>query len=154
MPQPLSLAGGGSGTLLVLHHTRTLLHACPGGVVLKVEQVLCVPSQRSHPGVEVRALEVGHGLKTLLPHGVLLIQNWEKRDRQCCCSGKAVSHKEVRVMCTISSTPVLGLLPMMDPNHGYVGSKGIITLTSHWSMPWAWTVGNGRPKHPRHSQDG
>jgi hypothetical protein len=30
--------------------------------MLEVEQVLCVPSQQSHPGVEVRALEVGHDL--------------------------------------------------------------------------------------------
>jgi hypothetical protein len=63
---------------------------CPGGVVLEVEQVLHVLGQRSHPDVEVRALEVGHGLKTLLPHGVLLISNREKRDRQCCSSGEVV----------------------------------------------------------------
>jgi hypothetical protein len=36
--------------------------------------------------VEVRTLEVGHGLKTLLPYGVLLILNWEK----CDSSGEAV----------------------------------------------------------------
>jgi hypothetical protein len=90
MPQPLNLVSGGSGTLLVRSQTRTLLYACPGGVVLKVEQVLHVPGHRSHPGVVVRALEVGHGLKTLLPYGVLLISNQEKRDRQCCSSGKAV----------------------------------------------------------------
>jgi hypothetical protein len=90
MPQSLNHAGGGSGTLLVRRQTHTLLHACPGGVVLKVEQVLCVPGQQSHPGVEVRALEVGHGLKMLLPHGVLLILNQKKRDRQCCSSGEVV----------------------------------------------------------------
>jgi hypothetical protein len=45
MPQPLNLTGGGGGTLLVRRQTRTLLHTCPGGVVLEVEQVLCVPSQ-------------------------------------------------------------------------------------------------------------
>jgi hypothetical protein len=38
----------------------------------------------------VRALEVGHGLKTLLPYGVLLILNQKKRDRQCCGSGEVV----------------------------------------------------------------
>jgi hypothetical protein len=38
----------------------------------------------------VRALEVGHGLKALLPYGVLLIPNQEKRDRQCRCSCEAV----------------------------------------------------------------
>jgi hypothetical protein len=81
MPQPLNLAGGGSSTLLVHRQTRTLLHAYPSGVVLKVEQLLHVPGQRSLPIVEVRALEVGHGLKMQLPYGVLLISNREKRDR-------------------------------------------------------------------------
>jgi hypothetical protein len=90
MPQPLNLTGGYSGTLLVRHQTCTLLHDCPSGVVLKVEQVMCVPGQQSHPGVEVRTLEVGHGLKTLLPYEVLLIPNWEKRDRQCCSSDEVV----------------------------------------------------------------
>jgi hypothetical protein len=90
MPQPLNLTGGGSGTLLVRHQTHMLLHACPDGVVLKVEQVLHVPGQQSHPNIEVRALEVGHGLKTLLPYGVLLILNQKKRDRQCCSSGEVV----------------------------------------------------------------
>jgi hypothetical protein len=33
--------------------------------------------------MEVRALKVRHGLKVLLPYGVLLILNWEKHDRQC-----------------------------------------------------------------------
>jgi hypothetical protein len=45
MLQPLNLTGNDSGTLLVHRQTRTLLDACPGGVVLKVEQVLCVPGQ-------------------------------------------------------------------------------------------------------------
>jgi hypothetical protein len=89
MPQPLNLMGGGSGTLLVRHQTRTLLHACPGSVVLKVEQVLHVPGQRSYPSVEVKSLEDGHGLKTLLPYGVPLIPNREKHDRQCYSSGEA-----------------------------------------------------------------
>jgi hypothetical protein len=43
MPQPLNLASGGGGTLLVRRQTRTLLYAYPGGVVLEVEQVLCIP---------------------------------------------------------------------------------------------------------------
>jgi hypothetical protein len=50
-------------------------------LLLEVEQVLRVLGQRSHPSVEVRALEVGHSLKTLLPHGVLLILNQEMHDR-------------------------------------------------------------------------
>jgi hypothetical protein len=67
-----------------------LLPGCPGGVVLEVEQVLCVFGQRSHPDVEVRALEVGHDLKVLLPYGVLLIPNQEKHDRHCCSSSEVV----------------------------------------------------------------
>jgi hypothetical protein len=81
--------------------------------------------------VEVRALVVGHGLEVLLPYEVLLIPNREKCDRLCCSSGRRSSHKEVRAMCAIISTPVSGSLPMMDPDHGFVGLKGIITLTSH-----------------------
>jgi hypothetical protein len=46
------------------------------------------PTKSSRRGSE--ALELGHGLKTLLPYGVLLILNWEKRDRQCCSSGEVV----------------------------------------------------------------
>jgi hypothetical protein len=90
MPQPLDLTGGGSGTLLVRHQTRTLLHACPGDVVLQVEQVQRVPGQQGHCDVEVRALKVGHSRKTLLPYGVLLIPDRKKRDRQCDGSGEAV----------------------------------------------------------------
>jgi hypothetical protein len=35
---------------------------------------------------------------------------------------------------------------MMDPDHGSMGSKGIIMLTSHTSKPWAmdswqWKIG-------------
>jgi hypothetical protein len=40
--------------------------------------------------VEVRALEVGHGHKTLLPYGVLLIPDRKKHDRQCGGSGEVV----------------------------------------------------------------
>jgi hypothetical protein len=58
--------------------------------VLQVEQVLCVPSQRSHPDMEVRDLEVGHGRKTLLPYRVLLILDQKKRGSQCGGSGEVV----------------------------------------------------------------
>jgi hypothetical protein len=126
MPQPLKLAGGGGGALLVRHQMCTLLHAYPGSVVLEVEQVLCRPGQQSHPGVEVRALEVEHGLKALLPYGVLLIPNQEKRDRQCCYRSEAVLTQGGE-----------GDVLMTDPDHDSVGSKGIITLTSHLSKPWA-----------------
>jgi hypothetical protein len=59
---------------------QTVLDDSPGGVVLQVDHVLRVLGQRSHANVEVRALGVGHGLKTLLPHGILLIMNREEHD--------------------------------------------------------------------------
>jgi hypothetical protein len=40
--------------------------------------------------VDMRALEVKHGLKALLPYGVLLTLNREKLDRQCHHSCEAV----------------------------------------------------------------
>jgi hypothetical protein len=40
--------------------------------------------------MEVRSLEVGHGLEMLLPYGVLLILHRKKHDRQCCSSGEVV----------------------------------------------------------------
>jgi hypothetical protein len=40
--------------------------------------------------MEVRALEVRHGLKVLLPYEILLIQNREKCNRQCRCSYEAI----------------------------------------------------------------
>jgi hypothetical protein len=40
-------------------------------------------------------------------------------------------------MCAISSTLVSGSLLVVDPDHAFVGSKDIIMLTSHWSVPWA-----------------
>jgi hypothetical protein len=125
MPQPLNLTGGGSGTLLVRRQTCTLLHACPGGVVLKVEHVLHVPGQRSHPGMEVRAIEVGHGLKTLLPYGVLLILNQEKRDRQCCSSGEVVlaqrgeSHVRHQLNAGVGLTTDDGPRPRLHGVEGY-----------------------------------
>jgi hypothetical protein len=103
MPHPLNLVRGGGGTLLIRRQTHMLLPGCPGDVVLEVEQVLRVLGQRSHPSVEVRAHEVGHGLKALLPYMVLLILNQEKHDRQCCSSGEAVLAQEVRAMCGIIS---------------------------------------------------
>jgi hypothetical protein len=40
--------------------------------------------------MEVRTLEVGHGLKMLLPYRVLLISNQEKRNKQCYSSDEVV----------------------------------------------------------------
>jgi hypothetical protein len=59
---------------------QTLLDDSPGSAGLQVEHVLHVPGKRSHAGVEVRALGVRHGLKTLLPHRILLVTNQKERD--------------------------------------------------------------------------
>jgi hypothetical protein len=90
--------------------------------------------------MEVRALEVRHGLKALLPYGFFLIPNREKRDRQCCCSYETVLAQGGGVMCAIISTSMLGSLLMTDPNHGYAGLKGIIMITSH--IYKSWTLDN------------
>jgi hypothetical protein len=66
--------------LLKRAQVQTLLHDGPGGAGLQVKHVLRVLSQRSHADVEVRALRVGHGLKTLLPHKILLVTNRKERD--------------------------------------------------------------------------
>jgi hypothetical protein len=42
--------------------------------------VLHVPGQRSHANVEVRALGVGLGLKTLIPHMILLVTDRKEHD--------------------------------------------------------------------------
>jgi hypothetical protein len=67
--------------LLVCRQMHRLLYAGPGSVALEVAQVLRVLGQRSHPDVEVMTFKVRHILKALLLYGVLLILNWEKRDR-------------------------------------------------------------------------
>jgi hypothetical protein len=56
------------------------------------------------------------------------------------------SHREVTVMCAILSTLVSGSLPVTDPDHGSVGSKGIITLTSHLSK---WGKVSSNSEHYR-----
>jgi hypothetical protein len=48
--------------LIIRGQMHTLLHDDFGGVMLQVEQVLGVLGHRSHAGVEVWALKVGHSL--------------------------------------------------------------------------------------------
>jgi hypothetical protein len=57
-----------------------LPHDGPASVGLQVKHVLRVPGQRSHADVEVRPLGVGHGLKALLPHMILLVMDQKERD--------------------------------------------------------------------------
>jgi hypothetical protein len=61
------------GLLLKRAQVQTLLGDGPGSVLLQVEHVLCILGQRNRADMEVRALGVRHGLKMLLPHGILLV---------------------------------------------------------------------------------
>jgi hypothetical protein len=76
MPQLLDM-------LLKRARVQTLLDDGPSSAGLQVKHVLHVPSQRSHAGMEVRALGVGQDLKTLLPHMILLVTNRKERDWHC-----------------------------------------------------------------------
>jgi hypothetical protein len=57
-----------------------LLHDGPASTSVQVKHVLCIPSQCSHASVEVGPLGVGHGLKALLPHMILLVADRKERD--------------------------------------------------------------------------
>jgi hypothetical protein len=66
--------------LLKRARVQMLPHDGPASVGLQVKHVLRVPGQCSHADVEVRPLGVGHGLKALLPHRILLVTDWKERD--------------------------------------------------------------------------
>jgi hypothetical protein len=57
-----------------------LSHDGPASAGLQVKHVLHVPGQHSHADVEVKPLGVGHGLKALLPHRILLVTDQKERD--------------------------------------------------------------------------
>jgi hypothetical protein len=59
---------------------QTLLDDGLGSAGPQIKHVLRVPGQCIHASVEVRALRVGHDLKTLLPHMILLVTNRKERD--------------------------------------------------------------------------
>jgi hypothetical protein len=86
--------------------------------------------------VEVRALEVGHGRKALLPYGVLLIPDQEKRDRQCGGSGEVVLAQRGESNVRHHLNAGVGLAADDGPDNCFAGSKSIITLTSHLSKSW------------------
>jgi hypothetical protein len=66
--------------LLKRARVQTLPNDGPASAGLQVKHVLRVPNQRSHTGVEVRALGVGHGLKALLPYRILLVMDRKEHD--------------------------------------------------------------------------
>jgi hypothetical protein len=67
--------------LLEEGHPQTLLDDDLNSVPLQVEHVLRVLGHCSHDGVEVKTLWVSHVLKTLPPHGLLLLTDQKQRDR-------------------------------------------------------------------------
>jgi hypothetical protein len=73
MPQLLDM-------LLKRARVQMLPHDGPASACLQVKHVLRVPSQGSHTSVEVGPLGVGHGLKALLSHGILLVADRKERD--------------------------------------------------------------------------
>jgi hypothetical protein len=66
--------------LLKRAQVQTLLDDGPASAGLQVKHVLRVLGQCSHASVEVRALEVGHDLKTLLSHRILLVTYQKEHD--------------------------------------------------------------------------
>jgi hypothetical protein len=93
---------------------QTLLDDGPGSAGLQIEHVLRVPSQRSHAGVEVRALGVGNGLKTLLPHRILLVTNRKEHDwHRGSVSEAALTQGGECVLCCL-----LDGLIQLDPDDG------------------------------------
>jgi hypothetical protein len=75
--------------LLKRARVQTLPHDGPASAGLQVKHVLHVPGQHSHASVEVRALGIGHGLKALHPHRILLVTDQKERDWHCGGVGEA-----------------------------------------------------------------
>jgi hypothetical protein len=73
MPQLLDV-------LLKRARVQMLSHDDPASVGLQVKYVLRVPGQRNHANMEVRPLGVGHGLKALLSHRILLVRDRKEHD--------------------------------------------------------------------------
>jgi hypothetical protein len=90
-------------------------HDSPASAGLQVKHVLRVPGQRSHAGVEVRALGVGHGLKALLLHRILLVTDQKERDWHC--SGVSEAALTQGGECDLCR--LLDGLIQLDPDDGF-----------------------------------
>jgi hypothetical protein len=129
----LKLTRNGSVVLIVCGQTHTLLHDGSSGLVLQVEQVLHVLGHCSHVDIEVQALDVGHGLKALLPHRIFLNLNREQRDQHRGGSGEAtLTQSGEWDVCHLLDG---GVRLTADDIHGSIGLRGIITLASYTSRP-------------------
>jgi hypothetical protein len=66
--------------LLKRARVQMLPHDGPASARLQVKHVLRVPGQCSHASMEVGPLGVGHDLKALLPHRILLVMDRKEHD--------------------------------------------------------------------------
>jgi hypothetical protein len=98
-----------------------LLDDGPGDASLQVKHVMHVLGQRSHAGLKVRALGVGHSLKTLLPRGILLVMNRKERDSHRGGVGEVALTQGGECTFTICSTVSSSSTPMTVAIHGSVG---------------------------------
>jgi hypothetical protein len=101
MLQLPKLAWDGGVAFIACSHTHALLDNGPGKVVLQVEWVLSVLDHHIHTGMEVRALEVGHGLKALLPYGGPWLRIGMSVIGITTVAVRRLSHKEVSLACVV-----------------------------------------------------
>jgi hypothetical protein len=125
------------GLLLICIQTRTLLDDGATGVVLEVEQVLCVLGQLSPPGIELHAGEVTSCLQVLTPLGLLLVPNQEQRDRRVGQVGEvSLKHGDERHVCHVVND-VIQVASNDGSGPWCLGSMGISTRTSQQLRLWA-----------------
>jgi hypothetical protein len=122
------LVWDGDVALVISYHSQALLDDSPGGGVLQVEWVLSILGQsclrgRAEPQGRIRpqgAADIG---KSVI--GITTV------------STRRLPHKEVRVTCAVCLTVSSTSVSMAVALHGSTGLRGMVTLTSHWSRPWA-----------------
>jgi hypothetical protein len=73
----------------------------------------------------------------LLPHRILLVMNWKEHDWHRGSVGEATLTQGGECdLCRLLDN-LIQLDPMTVAIHGSIGLRGITTLTSHLSWPWA-----------------
>jgi hypothetical protein len=90
--------------------------------------------------MEVRALEVGHDLKMLLPYEVLLVPNREKHDRQYCSSGEVILTQGGECDVRHQLNAGVGLVADDRPQPRLCGVKGY----HHADLALAHVMGHGQ----------
>jgi hypothetical protein len=122
---------------LVRVQTRVLLDDGAAGVVLKVEQIMCILGHLGPPDIELRADEVTSYVEVLTPLELLLVTDQEQHDRRVGPVSEASFVQGSSVMCNIFLMASSTSPPMTAPFYGAVGSTGVSTRTSQQFRPWA-----------------